>query len=65
MKQYKSEAMQVTYEEAESLYEDGIISLEQLHEFDGCLVPESAIPSTVAVPQYLGAYIDRVVSSNS
>ncbi|GHU51089.1 hypothetical protein FACS1894200_10950 [Spirochaetia bacterium] len=52
MKRYKSEAMQVTYEEAESLYEDGIISLEQLHEFDDCLVSESVISASVAVPQY-------------
>ncbi|MHC6203943.1 XRE family transcriptional regulator [Breznakiellaceae bacterium SP9] len=65
MKKYKSEAMQVIYEDAEHFYKEGLMSEEDFHEFDDCLVPESAIPSTVAVPQYLGAYIDRIVSSNS
>jgi hypothetical protein len=49
MRKFESEALQVIYEDAESLYEDGIITIEQLHEFDDCLITESAAP--VAVPR--------------
>jgi DNA-binding transcriptional regulator YiaG len=59
MRKYDSEAMQVIYEEMESLYKDGMISAEQFHEFDDCLVPEpanakpiNAATSRAPVPQY-------------
>jgi hypothetical protein len=42
MRKYVNEAMQVMYEDAEGIFEDGIISAEQFHEYDDCLVPELA-----------------------
>jgi hypothetical protein len=54
MRKYVSEAMQVLYEDAEGMFEDGVISAEQFHEFDDCLVsePVSVKPSRAPVPQY-------------
>ena len=52
MKQYKSEAMRATYEQAEGLYEGGIISKDELLEYEQAYCVKPAIPSPVAVPQY-------------
>lgn len=52
MRKYESEALQVIYEGAEGMFRDGIISAEQFHQFDDCLISDSDTSSPVAVPQY-------------
>ena len=50
MRRFKSEAMQVIYEDVEGMFEDGIISAEQFHEFDNCLVTDPDESSTEVQP---------------
>ena len=52
MRRYESEALQVIYEAAEDMFEEGIISAEQFHQFDDCLISDSDISSPVAVSEY-------------
>jgi DNA-binding transcriptional regulator YiaG len=54
VKKFKSEAMQVIYEQAEEFFKDGIISKEEFHEYDDRLVSEPANvkSSRVPAPQY-------------
>ncbi|GHU51374.1 hypothetical protein FACS1894200_11480 [Spirochaetia bacterium] len=52
MRKYKSEAMQAIYEQAEGLYEGGVISKDELLEYEQACCVKPAIPVPVAVPQY-------------
>lgn len=45
MKRFRSEAMQVIYEDAEHFYKAGLMTAEQFHEYDDCLLPSGREPA--------------------
>ncbi|GHU23467.1 hypothetical protein FACS1894172_08340 [Spirochaetia bacterium] len=51
MKRFRSEAMQVIYEDAEDMFKCGTITAEQLHELDGCLLPTGKKPGRTVAKQ--------------